>query len=366
MGPEVGSKVIDVARGLIGCHYINGAYGATPGRNDGCPCRPGGVNLIADPNRLNPAKGATPNKDLAVWAAEMHIKQYCVCGGNYASYPGGRAASPADPDLVTYLESLKGEPPATWPYYYGTFTPRRAFGPGISASGKLVWGQSCKGIRHFDCVGFISYCYWKATGNVVQLDIRAWRNPSMGGTVFNLKPEKKADGTERPASQPAGLMDADIIIKADHHIAFVTAQGAIFEAQDSHLGVRSTGRFSLGATGDWTHLVRLGGSKASDAPEWPLGWWKVWDGNTYYYFFGDDGVVKSTKTLPSNTRMPPQHANNVGHYSRTPPSHLVITWNKVAGAATSCQETFYNAVADCQQMNATSNLYSPLVAMRLN
>jgi hypothetical protein len=43
----------------------------------------------------------------------------------------------------------------------------------------------------------------------------------------------------------------------------------------------------------------------------------------------------------------------------------VITWNKVAGASTSCQETFYNAADGCEQMNATSNLYSPLVATRL-
>jgi hypothetical protein len=44
---------------------------------------------------------------------------------------------------------------------------RRTFGPGQNGGdggGKLVWGQSCKGIRHFDCVGFISYCYWKASG----------------------------------------------------------------------------------------------------------------------------------------------------------------------------------------------------------
>lgn len=357
MSPEVGSKVIAVARGLIGSHYINGAYGATPGKEDGCPCRPGGIKLVVDPNRLNPAKVPDATKNLAVFAAEMTIKKYCVCAGNYTSFPG-RESSPTADDLVGYLASLKDKPPATWQNFPVNLTPRRAFGPGPGGDlgGKLVWGQSCKGIRHFDCVGFISYCYWKATGAVAQLDIGAWRTPNTAGTVFDLKAGKV----------PASLMDGDIVVKADHHIGFVDAQGTIYEAQDTHLGVRSTGGFSLKAPGAWTHLVRVASGAETPAPEWPLGWWKVWDGQTYFYFFGSNGVVKFTKTSPANTRTPPKHANNEGRYTYTPPNRLVVTWNKVAGASTSCQETFYNASSGCEQMNATSNLYSPLVATRLS
>jgi hypothetical protein len=161
-------------------------------------------------------------------------------------------------------------------------------------------------------------------------------------------------------------MDGDIIIKADHHIAFVDAHGAIFEAQDTHLGVRSTSQFALGTPGEWTHLVRLASAAAVQLPDWPLGWWRVWDGNTWYYFFGPDGVVQSSKTIPYNTRTPPQHAHNRGTYKYTQPKTLVITWTQVAGAPEPCRETFYNAESGCEQMNATSNLYSPLVATRLN
>ena len=358
MSPDVGSKVIAIARQLIGSHYINGAYGATPGKEDGCPCRPGGITLIADPNRLDPAKRPDPTKNLAVFAAQMTIKTYCVCAGNYSSFPGGRETAPNQADLLGYLASLKGKPPEAWPNFYTHFTPRRAFGPGPGGDlgGKLVWGQSCKGIRHFDCVGFISYCYWKATGAVVQLDISAWRKPNQVGTVFDLK----------AGSRPASLMDGDIVVKADHHIGFVSANGTIYEAQDTHLGVRSTGGFSLGAPGGWTHLVRVGAT-ASVAPElaWPLGWWKVWDGKTYYYFFGPNGAVMYTKTSPSDTRNPPKQPNNRGYYTVTLPKTLQITWNKVAGVSTNCVETFYNATPGCDQMNANSNLYSPLVATRI-
>jgi hypothetical protein len=97
---------------------------------------------------------------------------------------------------------------------------------------------------------------------------------------------------------------------------------------------------------------------------WLNGWWKVWDGNTYYYFFGPGGVVQYTEIRPSDISGPPKRPENIGRYSYTPPSRLVITWNHVPGAAASCVETFYNALSGCQQMNATSNLYSPLVATR--
>jgi hypothetical protein len=98
--------------------------------------------------------------------------------------------------------------------------------------------------------------------------------------------------------------------------------------------------------------------------DWLNGWWKVWDGNTYYYFFGPGGVVEYTKAPPPNTSGPPQRATNHGRYTYTPPNQLVVTWNQVPGAEAACRETFYNAAPGCQQMNATSNLYSPLVATR--
>lgn len=94
------------------------------------------------------------------------------------------------------------------------------------------------------------------------------------------------------------------------------------------------------------------------------GWWKVWDGNYYYYFFGSSGVVHYTKLKPSSTGGPPIHADNTGRYIFTSPNQLVIMWKQVPGAEVACEETFYNAVPGCRQMNAMSNLYSPLVATR--
>ena len=359
MSPELGQQVIAIARGLVGSHYINGAYGATPGSNDGCPCRSGGIDLIADENHLKPQVNANKTANLAVNAATMSIKTYCVCAGNYAKFPGGRETTATAPDLIAYLDSLKGKPSSSWQNYAGSFTPRRTFGPGQNGGdggGRLVWGQSCKGIRHFDCVGFISYCYWKASGAVVQLDISAWRTPGGGKQVF--------DFTVKDGPRPSALMDGDILIKADHHIGYVSAAGTIIEAQDSHLGVCSAPGFKLAASGTWTHLVRLGGG-ASTELAWPMGWWRVWDGNTWYYYLGPNGVAMSSKTPPFNTRSPPAKAHNTGTWVHVPAKTLVITWKKVVGAPMPCKETFWNADEGCEQMNANSNLYSPLAAKRM-
>lgn len=368
MSPELGARVIVIAKSLIGCHYINGAYGATPGRSDGCPCRPGGIDLIADEAHLDPKLNTGDKKrNLAVKAATMTIKTYCVCAGNYATFSGGRETNATAPDLVAYLDSLKGKPPSNWANYYEHFTPRRAYGPGQNGGdigGRLVWGQSCEGVRHFDCVGFISYCYWKASGAVVQLDIGAWRTPGAGVSkqVYDFT-KKTTDGKPAP-ERPASLMDGDILIKKDHHIGFVSAEGLIIEAQDSHLGVRSTAGFKLAAPGTWTHLVRIAGA-GSQEMDWPMGWWRVWDGGTWYYWLGPNGVAMSSKSAPFNTRNPPGKAHNTGTWTRSSPKTITVTWKQVQGAPKPCVETFYNAEDGCKQMNATSNLYSPLVATRL-
>ena len=117
----------------------------------------------------------------------------------------------------------------------------------------------------------------------------------------------------------------------------------------------------------WLDLDLYFAPAASTAPTltWLNGWWKVWDGNTYYYFFGPGGVVQYTKTAPANVSAPPKKAVNIGRYSYSAPTQLLVTWNQVPGVEAACQETFYDAASGCRRMNAKSNLYSPLVATRL-
>jgi hypothetical protein len=116
----------------------------------------------------------------------------------------------------------------------------------------------------------------------------------------------------------------------------------------------------------WLDLDKYFAAAPSAGPTfgWLNGWWKVWDGSTYYYYFSN-GIAKYTKTQPANVAAAPKLANNTGRYTYTAPNELVVTWNRVGGAATACCETFYNAHPSCRQMNANSNLYGPLVATKL-
>ena len=365
MDATTGRRVIEIAKSLVGSHYINGGYGATPGRMDGCPCRPGGISLIHDAKHLNTALDLNNRTfNLAVDAATMTIAtdagvRYSVCAGSYTR-TAGRRTSTNDPTLIKFIDDRKDVAPEQWPSTRGQLTPRRAFGPGAKGGdigGDLVWGQSCDGKQHFDCVGFISYCYWRATGSVVQLEISAWASGIAGGKVFNLSTRNKPDS----------LMDGDIIIMNPHHIGWVCADGTIVQSQDTHIGVTQSnpGEFDLNSPGEWTHLLRL--DSLGPDWEWPYGWWRVYDGNTYYYFIAPHGVAHYTKTVPFNTHVEPVKSQiyNSGRWTRTWPDKLAITWNKRPTAPAPCTETFYNAIVDCTQMRATSSLYGDLVAYRL-
>jgi hypothetical protein len=133
--------------------------------------------------------------------------------------------------------------------------------------------------------------------------------------------------------------------------------------------VTGKGPYNAANLQGWLDLDKYFGASASPSVGptfgWLDGWWKVWDGKTYWYYFGPNGVVKYSKTQPANFAGPPKQADNVGTYAFNPQNGLVVTWNKVAGVTTACRETFYNASPGCKQMNARSNLYGPLVATKV-
>lgn len=99
----------------------------------------------------------------------------------------------------------------------------------------------------------------------------------------------------------------------------------------------------------------------SNELRWLMGWWKVWDGGTYYYYFGSGGAVSYVKYVPAKSAPTPAYPVNRGHYAFED-GKLVVTWNATGGAVT--RETFYNAFPGVTQMNANSNRFSPLVATK--
>ncbi|WP_170181745.1 T6SS effector amidase Tae4 family protein [Phreatobacter stygius] len=101
-----------------------------------------------------------------------------------------------------------------------------------------------------------------------------------------------------------------------------------------------------------------------DLPEWLLGWWVVYDGSYYWYYFSDRGIVTYVESAPKNTLAPPVSMPvNSGRVttSETAP-HVVIEWNPTDGGATVEKFRYWG---NKREMNGTSNRFSPLFARKL-
>ncbi|MBS0528558.1 MAG: hypothetical protein JSS22_04100 [Proteobacteria bacterium] len=103
------------------------------------------------------------------------------------------------------------------------------------------------------------------------------------------------------------------------------------------------------------------------APEadlsWLLGWWTVWDGNYYYYYFSPNGAISYIETKPNPLAGAPANPGNRGTYFFSAASTLVVDWSDRGGAST--VETFRDASAGATTMHAPSNRFGPLRADRM-
>lgn len=156
--------------------------------------------------------------------------------------------------------------------------------------------------------------------------------------------------------------DGDVLLRA------AGGQGGKGVGCDIIKRLRGTGSYDHNKLLGWIDIDIYFGASTTPAASnatmaWLYGWWEVWDGNDYYYYFFPDGNVQYTKTKPTAKTPPPAHPLNTGTYLYSSPGNLVIDWNPLDGGST--RETFYNAYAHAIKMNANSNRYSPLVATKI-
>ncbi|WP_066376470.1 hypothetical protein [Herbidospora mongoliensis] len=153
-------------------HVLPGAAGARPGHQDGTQMRPAGVTLV--PSRTDPA-------DPAVFTARCGEH---VCGGRFdqtaGGIAGGRAAHRTDIDLLVYLAELASLPEHDWQPYFEFFSPR-CLDSGSEAH-RIVWGEDCRGRRHFDAVGLVNWCMEQAVEAryPITFDIITWATDASG------------------------------------------------------------------------------------------------------------------------------------------------------------------------------------------
>ncbi len=250
--------VIDVARRQVadGAHYLWGAAGNTPGQSDGAHYRPSHVQLYPnipdlDSQATNGTKRAIPNVPtlFAAWV-DSSDQGKLACAG--------RAGVKAVQDLGLALKievkaalglNLKSMTPAQLDEFKKNAKdaskfrwPRPNGGLDRSSFPSTVWGEDCIGVRHFDCIGLVNYCFSTVLNQDWQFGIDSFALPDNARSAgfVEVKPISTAQ-------------TCDIVTIGREHIGIVTNMQTVIEAMDTGNGVleRPT------TAGTWTACWRV-------------------------------------------------------------------------------------------------------------
>lgn len=225
----------------MGAHYMWGGAGNTPGQSDGAWYRSDHVKLhenvpnLDDPDQ-KPAGDSTRIHVPTLFAAYVNSSDQGVlaCAGRAAQYTGDMPTSvPARFDLKLknltpdQIEELaqKSENLDTyrWPRPNGNLYTN-------DASHSTVWGESCIGKRHFDCIGFVNWCLSTTLQKHVQYGIPNFTGDPAKGVKASFK--EVAFSQMRPC---------DIVTIGAEHIGIVSELRTVIEAKDSANGVVESG-----------------------------------------------------------------------------------------------------------------------------
>jgi hypothetical protein len=248
-------SVVDLARSFVKKgHYLEGTAGNTPNFADGNPggdkqdaCRMLTPNINIDLRETRKQQVISVNT-----AVQNKFKGFNTCAGRSARFQQPTAA-----ELQKYLvaiqeAALRNPNPASWPGH-GPFKlhPRRYFlSDKLQEQGKIVWGESCVGVRHHDCVGLINFCYEEHTSRP-------------GGWGFEIEQyhDSEITGTRIVRMSDAG--DGDIAVKLlknghpHDHIGLIQLIGGrlkIIQAKETKVGLTDDEDF---VPQEWDRVVRV-------------------------------------------------------------------------------------------------------------
>jgi hypothetical protein len=235
-------SIVDLALSFVQSgHYLEGTAGNTPGSADGNP----GGGKIAAAVLLPPSLDRTSmeqRKAISVCTAVQYgAKGYNTCAGRSGVNTG---------DLEAYLREAEkaraaGKDQRQWPGYGPLqLHPRRYFLKNtIQEGGKIVWGESCAGHKHFDCVGLVNYCLAEHTPHAGWCwEISQYMDGTAGGVTIVPKVSPKTKE-----------LDSDSVMNAD-------LVGRKKEAGWVHIGMlyRVDGKIYVVQTGDTKYGVTAG------------------------------------------------------------------------------------------------------------
>jgi cell wall-associated NlpC family hydrolase len=211
-------QLIDWAKAEIGSHYLWGAAGNTPGNSDGAFYRPNQVHLHENDTEPAP-KGCDYGRTQDIlFAATCFVDGNCVCAGR-DEHSEVRSLPRADVEKLGQLDP-KAASKYRWPRPYPHIeSPSDKKHP----KKHTKWGESCVGIRHFDCIGFVNWCLAKV-GAPHQRSIAQWIHNTHEVSFDDLWP-----GDILTHDEPG-----------HHHIGIASGRGIVIHAWCAAQGVVET------------------------------------------------------------------------------------------------------------------------------
>ncbi len=276
---DIRKAIVDFARTFVraNCHYLWGTAGNTPDRSDGNP----GGGKRSNAQMYTPPSIDTVTTDMKKviglrMAKQEQVDPYNTCAGRcdlYKPQPDAAALKKYIDDLNEFLgkkgKALQDIPIGELPAGPNNLYPRKYHFKKDFQS-EIVWGEACDGIQHFDCVGFVNYCYaFHFKDPNFGVDINKWANVQWVGTGKDAQVVKDATGNAtflpgfsqvgQVISHPDDIMNADVVVRRDlGHIAMVYLDGTakIVQAQATAVGLNDTSPY---VENDWGQRIRVSG-----------------------------------------------------------------------------------------------------------
>lgn len=250
-------RLIDKVREQVklGAHYLWSTAGNTPGNKDGAWYRPEKAQLHPDVPDLDEFNNGNRNGAATkynihtpmIFTAFANTSDFglLACGGRAGVFNGPLALADMNANISKALDlkwkSLTDDQieelmeNATEPYTYRWPRPNSSLNNN-SLHHSTIWGESCVGSRHFDCIGFVNWALSTVLNKPIQYGI---------GNFL-----AKAVGTPVPISKAEAC---DIVTIGGEHIGWVTENNTVIEAKDIVSGVVES---PLSAS-RWTQCFRL-------------------------------------------------------------------------------------------------------------
>jgi cell wall-associated NlpC family hydrolase len=223
---QIKARVARLAREQRGAHYVWGGYGNYPDRPDSNPF-PGSygrrVSMYPDDPSPNPRDHGRRHPVLNTAFTNINNRIY-VCGGRCSRVAGTPRADVSSEDVQHAHEVY------TWP------RPDDAIN-----SPRVVWGESCQGIRHFDCIGFVNWCYFQILRRHIQYSIAQWR------TIGSRR-------ISRAQLEPGDILSAENAGgegNTSRHIGLYIGNGRAVHARSYRIGVEETALLGGGTNWDY-------------------------------------------------------------------------------------------------------------------